>query len=98
MAKTYLFWDPLEDNVVRETDEAGVVTAEYTTEPEQYGNVISQPVAEVMLVLMLIQINCNCCYSYHAPSQSLRPARTENFEAVHVLSLFRGLGSQLHHD
>jgi RHS repeat-associated protein len=42
MAKTYLFWDPLEDNVVRETDEAGVVTAEYTTEPEQYGNVISQ--------------------------------------------------------
>jgi RHS repeat-associated protein len=42
MAKTYLFWDPLEDNVVRETDEAGVVTAEYTTEPELYGNVISQ--------------------------------------------------------
>ena len=42
MAKTYLFWDPLEDNIVREYDEAGVVTAEYTTEPGLYGNVINQ--------------------------------------------------------
>ena len=42
MAKTHFFWDPLEDNIVREYDEAGVVTAEYTTEPELYGNVISQ--------------------------------------------------------
>jgi RHS repeat-associated protein len=42
MAKTYFYWDPTEDNIVREYDDAGVVTAEYTTEPELYGNVISQ--------------------------------------------------------
>jgi RHS repeat-associated protein len=42
VAKTYFYWDPTEDNIVREYDDAGVVTAEYTTEPELYGNVISQ--------------------------------------------------------
>jgi RHS repeat-associated protein len=42
MAKTYLFWDPLSDNILQERDETGAVTAEYTTEPGLYGNVISQ--------------------------------------------------------
>ena len=42
MAKSYSYWDPIEDNIVREYDEAGVVAAEYTTEPDLYGNVISQ--------------------------------------------------------
>jgi RHS repeat-associated protein len=42
VAKTYLFWDPLSDNVLQERDETGAVTAEYTAEPRLYGNVISQ--------------------------------------------------------
>ena len=42
MAKTYFFWDPLSDNILQERDETGTVTAEYTTEPGLYGNVISQ--------------------------------------------------------
>jgi RHS repeat-associated protein len=42
VAKTYLFWDPLSDNILQERDETGAVTAEYTTEPGLYGNVISQ--------------------------------------------------------
>ena len=35
-------WDDLEDNIVEEYDDAGVAVAEYTTEPDLYGNVISQ--------------------------------------------------------
>ena len=42
VAKTYLFWDPLSDNILQERDETGAVTAEYTTESGLYGNVISQ--------------------------------------------------------
>lgn len=42
MPTTYYFWDPLEDNIVQERDESGTVSAEYTTEPGLYGNVISQ--------------------------------------------------------
>ena len=42
MTKTYFFWDPLEDNIVQERDESGALVAEYTTEPDLYGNVISQ--------------------------------------------------------
>jgi RHS repeat-associated protein len=40
-AVNYL-WNPLNDNIVREFDDAGAVGAEYTTEPEEFGNVISQ--------------------------------------------------------
>jgi hypothetical protein len=39
---TNFFWDPLSDNILKERDETGAVTAEYTTEPELYGNLISQ--------------------------------------------------------
>jgi RHS repeat-associated protein len=35
-------WDELEDNIVEEFDEAGNTLAEYTTEPDLFGNVISQ--------------------------------------------------------
>lgn len=42
MPETNFFWDPLSDNILRERDETGAVTAEYTTEPGLYGNVISQ--------------------------------------------------------
>jgi YD repeat-containing protein len=42
MARTYFFWDPVEDNIVQERDEHGNVTAEYTTEPGLHGNLISQ--------------------------------------------------------
>ena len=42
MAKTYFFWDPLEDNIVQERDESSALVAEYTTEPELYGNLITQ--------------------------------------------------------
>ena len=41
MAKTYLFWDPLSDNILQER-ESGALVAEYTGEPGLYGNVISQ--------------------------------------------------------
>lgn len=39
---THFFWDPVEDNVVQERDDAGIITAEYATEPYLYGNLISQ--------------------------------------------------------
>lgn len=42
MPETNFFWDPLSDNILQERDEGGVVTAEYTTEPGQFGNLISQ--------------------------------------------------------
>ena len=35
-------WNPLNDNIVREFDDAGTVIAEYTTESNQFGNVVSQ--------------------------------------------------------
>jgi RHS repeat-associated protein len=35
-------WNPLNDNIVREFDDAGTVIAEYTTEANQFGNVVSQ--------------------------------------------------------
>jgi len=41
VAANYL-WNPLNDNIVREFDDGGAVVAEYTTEPEQFGNVVSQ--------------------------------------------------------
>jgi len=41
VAVNYL-WNPLNDNIVREFDDARAVVAEYTTEPEQFGNVVSQ--------------------------------------------------------
>ena len=40
MAKTKYFWDPIEDNVVQSTTDAGGVT-NYHTEPARYGQVIS---------------------------------------------------------
>ena len=42
MPETNFFWDPLSDNILQERDETGAVTAEYTTEPGLYGNLISQ--------------------------------------------------------
>ena len=42
MAKTCFFWDDLEDNIIEEYDEAGATIADYTTEPDRFGNVISQ--------------------------------------------------------
>ena len=42
MPETNFFWDPLSDNILQERDETGTVTAEYTTEPGLYGNLISQ--------------------------------------------------------
>ena len=35
-------WDPVDDNVIMETDENGATTATYTHEPGQYGGLISQ--------------------------------------------------------
>jgi len=40
-AVNYL-WNPINDNIVREFDDTGVTVAEYTTEPDLYGNVVSQ--------------------------------------------------------
>jgi len=42
MPETNFFWDPLSDNILQERDETGTVTAEYTTEPGLYGNLINQ--------------------------------------------------------
>jgi hypothetical protein len=42
VAKTCFFWDELEDNIVEEFDDADVTVADYTTEPDHFGNVISQ--------------------------------------------------------
>jgi RHS repeat-associated protein len=39
---TNFFWDDLEDNIIEEYNDAGVTIAEYTTEPDHFGNVISQ--------------------------------------------------------
>ena len=41
VAVNYL-WNPLNDNIVREFDDSGTAVAEYTTEPDLYGNVVSQ--------------------------------------------------------
>lgn len=41
VAVNYL-WDPDEDNIVKELDDAGNTIADYTTEPYLYGDVISQ--------------------------------------------------------
>ena len=41
MGTRYL-WDPVEDNIVKELDDAGNTTANYTTEPYLYGDLISQ--------------------------------------------------------
>src|SRR5262245_49154371 len=35
-------WDELEDNIVEEYDDPGAIIADYTTEPDHFGNVISQ--------------------------------------------------------
>jgi len=40
-AVNYL-WNPLNDNIVEEFDDAGSTVAEYTTERDQFGNVVSQ--------------------------------------------------------
>ena len=42
MPETTFFWDPLSDNVLHEQDDTGTVTAEYTSEPGLYGNLIGQ--------------------------------------------------------
>jgi hypothetical protein len=42
VARTCIFWDEIEDNIVEEYDEAGVTLADYTTERDHFGNVISQ--------------------------------------------------------
>jgi RHS repeat-associated protein len=42
MSKTCFLWDPIEDNIVRELNDGGATVAEYTTEPDHFGNVISQ--------------------------------------------------------
>jgi RHS repeat-associated protein len=41
VAVNYL-WNPINDNIVREFDDSGNTTSEYTTEPDLYGNVVSQ--------------------------------------------------------
>lgn len=41
MARNFL-WDPIEDNVIAEFDDDHNLIVEYTTEPEPYGDVISQ--------------------------------------------------------
>lgn len=40
-AVNYL-WNPINDNIVEEFDDAGNTIAEYTTEPDEFGDVISQ--------------------------------------------------------
>ena len=42
MATTHFIWDELSDNVLMETDEFGAATAEYTQEPGQFGELVSQ--------------------------------------------------------
>ena len=41
VAVNYL-WNPINDNIIEEFDDAGNTIAEYTTEPDLYGNVVSQ--------------------------------------------------------
>jgi len=38
----HLLWDPVEDNIVKEIDDASTTVADYTTEPYLYGDLISQ--------------------------------------------------------
>lgn len=47
MAKTYLEWDPITDNIVAEYAENGETIAEYTYEPGHHGKLISERRAEV---------------------------------------------------
>jgi hypothetical protein len=42
MARTHYVWDPFEDNVIEECDGNGDTLVRYTTEPDLYGNLISQ--------------------------------------------------------
>lgn len=42
MVGVHYLWDPVEDNIVRELDDTGAAIANYTTEPDHFGNVISQ--------------------------------------------------------
>jgi RHS repeat-associated protein len=42
MISVHYLWDPVEDNIVRELDDAGTVVVDYTTEPDHFGSVISQ--------------------------------------------------------
>src|SRR5436190_23677137 len=53
-------WDEIEDNIVEEYDDAGATIAEYATEPEQFGNVISQR-----------RSGQDSCYHYDAVGSSL---------------------------
>ena len=39
---TRFVWDPVEDNIVKELDDAGNTVVDYTTEPFLFGDVISQ--------------------------------------------------------
>jgi RHS repeat-associated protein len=41
VAVNYL-WNPINDNIVREFDDSDSTIAEYTTEPDLYGNIVSQ--------------------------------------------------------
>jgi RHS repeat-associated protein len=47
MSKTCFLWDPIEDNIVKELDGGGATVAHYTTEPDHFGDVISQTRAGV---------------------------------------------------
>jgi RHS repeat-associated protein len=42
MPVTNYFWDPLQDNVTKEYDDNGDTIVRYATEPDLYGNLISQ--------------------------------------------------------
>src|SRR5262245_17020369 len=42
MPVTHLLWDPDEDNIVKELDDAGNTLADYTTEPFLFGELVSQ--------------------------------------------------------
>ena len=42
MTVTEYMWDPMSDNVLLESDENGDTTAEYTNEPGQFGQLVSQ--------------------------------------------------------
>jgi RHS repeat-associated protein len=42
MPTVNFLWNPINDNIVKEFDENGNTVVEYTTEPDLYGNVISQ--------------------------------------------------------
>ncbi len=42
MVAIHYVWDELSDNVLKEVDDTGTTTAEYTNEPSQFGELISQ--------------------------------------------------------